>query len=108
VIGDLLNNIIQAIRNRDYILSAHYWEDRAGQSSRPLPSSIVASIGNNEPEVIEHYPNDHRGASCLILGKNGKGNFIHSFIGYSVHPIKICTAYYPDRSVWINNRERRR
>ena len=101
-----LTSIVQAIRDRAYIVRTHYWEQFANEPPRPLPSAIVASIGNDEPEVIENYPDDTRGASCLVLGVNGQGRQIHTVIGYTYDPIRIVTAYYPDDR-FIDGRIRR-
>lgn len=91
-----LTSIVQAIKDRAYIVRKHYWEQFVNEPPRPLPSAIVASIGNDEPEIIENYPDDTRGASCLVLGVNGHGRQIHTVIGYACDPIRIVTAYYPD------------
>lgn len=103
---EVLDNIIQAIREKAYIMSLHYWINVVNEPRRPLPSAIISSIGNDEPEIIEDNLCDPRGASCLILGVNGQGNEIHSLIGYEHDPITIITAYYPDNR-FLDGRIRR-
>ena len=51
--------------------------------------------------VIEDYPDDQRGPSCLILGYIGKGNPLHIVCGYSAteEPL-IITAYEPSPEEW--------
>ena len=103
----LLNRIVKAIQDRNYEMSIHYWESVVSDPTRPKPSAIIASIGGNDPKVIEHYPDDPRGASCLLLGLNGQGVQIHSVIGYKRSPMKIITAYHPSNDIWINGKIRR-
>ena len=102
-----LDSIVQAVRDRSYVVSLHYWEERVKEVTRPFPSAIITSIGNNEPEIIESYDNDPRGACCLILGTNGQGRQIHSVVGYESHPMKIVTAYHPSDDIWVDGRTRR-
>jgi hypothetical protein len=107
MMAEPLDSIIQAIRNRDYIMSIHYWETVVKEGTRPPPFAIIASIGDNVPEIIEDYPSDPRGASCLVLGLNGQGQQIHTVIGYEYHTIKIISAYHPRADKWIDGRIRR-
>ena len=102
-----LDTIVEAVKSRNYIMSLHYWEKVAWDATRPLPPATLASIGNNEPEIIENYSSDSRGASCLILGVNGESRQIHTVVGYGCQPIRIVTAYHPTDDVWINGRTRR-
>lgn len=102
-----LDGIIHALRSRNYLIRGHVWYNVVKDSTRPKPTAAIRSIAGNEPEIIEDYPHDHYGASCLILGLNGDGNMLHTVVGYEQRPIKIVTAYYPDPSKWINGRRRR-
>ena len=59
-------------------------------------------------EIIEDYPDDKYGPSCLILGLTKTGRPLHiqcSYPGRSL--IKIVTVYEPAPTEWINYRERR-
>ena len=103
----MLDTIIKCIQNREYMVSLHYWNNLLKDSTRPLPSAIIASIGDDKPEIIEDYPEDSRGACCLVLGFDKQGKGIHTVIGYDRDPIKIVTAYHPSYSDWINYRTRR-
>lgn len=103
-----LEDIIGAIRRQKYDLLPHYWEQFVSDTTRPSPTAIIASIGDNDPEIIEHYPNDPRGASCLILGINGGGRKIHTVVAYWCRPIRILTAYAPNDGEWIDYRIRKR
>ncbi len=59
-------------------------------------------------EVIEEYPQDKYGPSCLVLGWTGTGRALHVQCTYPSRPlVKVITLYEPDPNVWVNFRERR-
>ena len=59
-------------------------------------------------EIIEDYPDDKYGPSCLIFGFTDAGRPLHIQCSYPRRPlIKIVTVYEPDPTEWINYRERR-
>jgi hypothetical protein len=59
-------------------------------------------------EIIEDYPDDKYGPSCLILGFPDAGRPLLIQCSYPRRPlIKIVTVYEPDPTEWINYRERR-
>lgn len=59
-------------------------------------------------EIIEDYPEDKYGPSCLILGFTQSGRPLHIQCSYPSRPLlKIITVYEPDVDVWINHRVRR-
>ena len=61
-----------------------------------------------ESEVIEDYPDDKYGPSCLILGYTKSGRPLHIQCSYPSRPrIKIITLYQPDPELWIDFRVRR-
>ena len=62
----------------------------------------------SDAEVIEDYPEDKYGPSCLILGRTSAGRPLHIQCSYPSRPlIKIITIYEPDPSLWIDLRIRR-
>ena len=59
-------------------------------------------------EVIEDYPDDKYGPSCLILGTTQAGRPLHVQCSYPSRPlIKVITLYEPDPALWIDFRTRR-
>lgn len=59
-------------------------------------------------ELIEDYPNDKYGPSCLLLGWTAAGRPLHVQCSYPSRPlIKIITLYEPDPDQWIDLRSRR-
>lgn len=60
-------------------------------------------------EVIEDYPNDKYGPSCLVLGLTGAGRPLHVQCSDPQRPrVKLITVYEPDPELWIDFRTRRR
>ena len=59
-------------------------------------------------EIIEYYPDDKYGPSCLILGHTRLGRPLHVQCSHpSKALIKVITLYEPDPSKWVGFRERR-
>jgi hypothetical protein len=59
-------------------------------------------------EVIEDYPEDKYGPSCLIYGKTAGGRAIHVQCSYPSRAVlKVITVYEPDPERWIDFKVRR-
>jgi hypothetical protein len=59
-------------------------------------------------ELIENYPDDKYGPSCLVLGFTNNGRLLHVHFSYPSRPIlKVITLYQPDPALWIDNKVRR-
>lgn len=59
-------------------------------------------------EIIEDYPEDKYGPSCLLYGKTASGRAIHVQCSYpSRQVMKIITVYEPDPERWIDFNVRR-
>lgn len=59
-------------------------------------------------EVIEEYPDDRYGPSCLVFGYSLEDRPLHVQCSYPDRPLlKVITAYQPDPALWINFRTRR-
>jgi len=52
--------------------------------------------------VLESYPNDARGSSCLVVGFTHKGKPIHTVCGQSGDSLVIITVYIPMPPKFIN------
>jgi hypothetical protein len=60
-------------------------------------------------EIIEDYPEDKYGPSCLILGITKAGRPLHIQCSHpSRSPIRIITLYEPDPDLWVGFRIRKR
>ena len=59
-------------------------------------------------EIIEDYPKDKYGPSCLILGHTQAGRALHIQCSYPSRPlVKIITLYEPDANLWIDFKVRK-
>lgn len=59
-------------------------------------------------EVIEDYPDDKYGPSCLILGFTNARRPLHIQCSHPSRPVlKVITLYQPDPALWIDNKVRR-
>lgn len=59
-------------------------------------------------ELIEDYPSDPRGSSCLMLGFGASGRALHVVCSPKDEYLAIITAYLPDRAEWSEDFRRRR
>lgn len=57
-------------------------------------ADALAALQVAEAEVIENYPDDKRGASCLVLSWVG-GRAVHIVVSFPPTP-ELITAYWPD------------
>ncbi|MGR3179485.1 MAG: DUF4258 domain-containing protein [Candidatus Anammoxibacter sp.] len=100
-----LAGIVSKIKDRQYEFSKH-----------AVDQSIVRAISVSEMEqailgdalIIEEYPNDKYGPSCLILGYTLNGRTLHVQCSYPTRAlVKIITLYQPDPRLWIDDRIRK-
>jgi len=72
------------------------------QMSRPSrmisPAEIDAVIAAGE--LVEDYPEDMRGPSCLLLGSGDGGRPIHIVCSPKPDYLAIITAYIPHPDQW--------
>ncbi|MCX7855870.1 MAG: DUF4258 domain-containing protein [Anaerolineae bacterium] len=59
-------------------------------------------------EVIEDYPGDVRGHSCLMLGWGHQGRPIHIVCAPKADYLAIITAYLPGEEHWESDRRTRK
>jgi hypothetical protein len=79
------------------------------QMSRPdrmISSDDVDAVVRNG-EIIEEYPQDARGPSCLMLGRGSDGHPIHVVCAPKDEYLAIITAYHPEPSAWSADLRRR-
>lgn len=85
----------EIFREKTYILTAHA-SDRAIQRDIST-ADMEAAISSGE--VIEDYPDDKYGPSCLILGLVQDERIIHIQVSYPPN-VKVITVYEPDLNEW--------
>lgn len=95
---------IQAlIRSRVYSWRQHaiQWSIARAISEEEVVEALLSG------EIIETYPDDKYGPSCLILGRTRTGRPLH--VQCSLPPtVWIITLYEPDSQEWTDLRRRRR
>jgi hypothetical protein len=62
----------------------------------------------NRGELIEDYPEDVRGHSCLILGHGDNRRPIHVVCSPKGDYLAVITAYLPNSQQWADNFRKRR
>lgn len=84
-------------------------------SQHAVDQSIVRHISVQElreaiagGDVIEDYPDDKYGPSCLVFGATLASRPLHIQCSYPSRPVvKIVTLYEPDSQRWIDSKVRR-
>jgi len=79
------------------------------QISRPNRMISIAEIENvaKMGELVEDYPEDIRGHSCLILGFGEDRRPIHVVCSPKEDYLAIITAYLPNPKQWSSDFKRR-
>jgi len=102
----LIEEIRDRVSGRRYEFSKH-----------AVDQSIIRDVSAAEVEqaildrralIIEDYPEDKYGPSCLILGFTNAGRPLHVQCSYPARPLlKIITLYQPDPELWVDLRARK-
>ena len=101
----ILDEIRTEIRNDQFEFSQHATD----QSIIRHISVQEVREAIEESEVIEDYPNDKYGPSCLILGFTKSKRPLHIQCSYPSRPlVKIITLYEPNPLRWIDFKTRRK
>ena len=100
--------LIQAIRDKvatgDFEFSQHAVDQSILRriSVQELREAIATG------EVIEDYPTDKYGPSCLVFGLTIASRPLHVQCSYASRPlVKIITLYEPDPALWVEFKQRR-
>lgn len=101
-----LAQIHEKVERRQYRLTGH--AERERESDKIAVQEIEEALSSNKAEVIENYPEDVRGRSCLIMGFTKGEKPLHIVCGLGQDYLIIITVYRPDQKQWINWRHRRR
>lgn len=81
------------IRSSEYDLSEHAHKER--QEEQITVDEIEKTILKGV--IIEKYPKDPRGGSCLVGTKN-----LHVVCGFRNERLLIVTNYKPKKPIWID------
>jgi hypothetical protein len=102
---DLIDGIRRKVAAGEFDLSQHAVDQAIARiiSLDEVEESIAVG------EVIEDYPDDKYGPSCLILGFTRAERPLHVQCSYPSRPlVKIITVYEPEPDRWTEFRTRRR
>jgi len=91
------------VRKNEFILSAHAHEERQNEDikTEDIRQAIL------DGRIIEDYPDDRRGPSCLILG-HSRGRSLHIVCGRATNGLPlIITVYIPREPKWLSPEIRR-
>jgi hypothetical protein len=91
-----INDIKEKVKNSKYKISFTHTEKLRQRriEIRELEEAILAG------EIIERYPTDPRGPSCLILGYTRRDRPLHVVCGIIEEDLLVITAYEPSLEEW--------
>lgn len=92
------------VRQRRYKTSHHAEVEREAETI--TIDDIKAAILNGE--LLEDYPDDPRGHSCLVLGTAEDGRPLHVVLTIltQIEEVLIITIYVPTLPKWLDPRTR--
>lgn len=96
-------------------LRAKFLSDAFEFSKHAVDQTLLREISVQEiqeaiesAEVIEDYPNDKYGPSCLLFGMTKDNRPLHIQCTYpTLSIVKVITAYQPDPQKWFDFKVRR-
>jgi hypothetical protein len=85
----------QIFHDKNYLLTAHASQRGVarGISSSEIEEAVISG------EMIEDYPDDKYGPSCLIFGTTSKKRILHVQVSYPPN-VKVITLYEPSSDEW--------
>ena len=99
-----LIQVQESIQNAGLLFSLHAQQQITARKIKV--SEIRAALISSDAEIIEDYPNDPRGPSCLVYGESANKP-LHIHISYPPD-ILIITAYQPDPEKWKDDLKNRK
>lgn len=96
--------IKRCITGNEYEVTAH--ADKERQLDKITIDEMESVLLGGE--IIENYPDDLRGPSCLVFGHGREGCPIHIVCGRGTSgKLRIITVYVPTLPKWITPKIRR-
>jgi len=102
-----IDEIRQLIREGKYEVSAHAQQERLEDDLDVTEIETAIMAG----EIIEEYPDDPRGSSCLVAGHAGTRP-VHVVLGWARRKVtaermlRVITVYIPRPPKWRDYRTR--
>ena len=85
----MIGRVKRQVEEGNYRFTIHGFERCVERNISPIDVKNAILSG----EVIEDYPEDKYGPSCLIFGTTKDGSILH--VQCSIDPVWIITAYDP-------------
>ncbi len=102
----MIEQIRTCISSKKYRLTLHAEIER--EADKIFISEIEDAFSSENCSIIEDYPEDKRGHSCLVLGFTKEGHKpIHMVCAIHEDISVIITVYRPDPDLWIDWKIRR-
>lgn len=94
-------NILERVRaaGRKRLLYLPHAIRQMSRSDRMIAPEEVQTVAITG-RLVEDYPDDPRGHSCLLLGPGDGGRPIHIVVAPKDDYLAVVTAYVPDPTQW--------
>jgi hypothetical protein len=89
---------VRAAAGRKIIFLPHAVRQMA-RPERMIRTAEVRAVAERG-ELVEDYPDDARGHSCLLLGHGDGGRIIHVVCSPKEDYLAVVTAYLPSLEMW--------
>ncbi len=99
---DITHEITLRLNNLKHTIHALKEEALDGITAEQLEKALKSGF-----EVVEEYPDDPRGISCLVLCSIA-GKPVHVVCAPHEDALIIITVYRPEASKWTNNYKKRK
>ena len=100
-----INLIRRAVASDRYEISHHAERERRNDGLSLADIENAVRTG----KVIEDYPDDPRGSSCLVFGRARDGRPVHLVVGFLPRGwVRIVTVYVPNPEKWEPDWETRK
>jgi len=101
---DARSGILQQVR-RAAAVKILFLPHAVQQMARPERMISTAEVRQilDTGEIIEDYPDDPRGHSCLLLGHGNERRPIHVVCAPKAEYLAIITAYLPSPDAWTDD-----
>ena len=96
--------LLTLIRQRatERVLFSQHAVRQMARPDRMISTSEIQQV-LEQGEVIEDYPDNARGHSCLILGHGIGGRPVHIVCSPRDHYLAVVTAYIPTQEEWSDD-----
>jgi hypothetical protein len=93
-----ISEVIRLAGKKKYLYLPHAIRQMSRPDRMITTAEVRSAIENGQ--IIEDYPEDSRGHSCLVLGKGYNGRPVHVVCSPKDEFLAVITAYIPDPNEW--------